>query len=172
MKDWFKKFICFLKKRFVMKRVGGFTFVETLSVLAIGAVLSTGTVVSTTKLIELSKKTAARSQINQFSSALQSYFLDCGRFPKSEQGLNALWEKPSVYPVPDNWDGPYLEKKPGCDPWGSNYKYVSAESEKLPAGVPSQLPYVVVCFGADGQEDTKMINGIFENEGDDIVSWK
>ena len=72
MKDWFKKFICFLKKRFVMKRVGGFTFVETLSVLAIGAVLSTGTVVSTTKLIELSKKTAARSQINQFSSALQS----------------------------------------------------------------------------------------------------
>jgi general secretion pathway protein G len=143
----------------------GFTFVETLAVLAIGAVLSAGSVVSATKLISFAKKTAARSQIDQFSSALQSYFLDCGRFPTTEQGLSALWEKPVLYPVPENWKGPYLDRKPGADPWGTDFEYLSAESSIMSSEVPEKLPFLLVSYGADKKKGG-------EGEACDIVSWK
>ena len=143
----------------------GFTFVETLAVLAIGAVLSSGAVVSATKLISLAKKTAAKSQIDQYSSALQSYFLDCGRFPTSEQGLAALWEKPILYPIPENWKGPYLDREPGADPWGTDFEYISAESSPMPAEVPENLPFVLMSYGADKKKGG-------EGEESDILSWK
>lgn len=143
----------------------GFTFVETIAVLAIGAVLSAGSIVSATKLISLAKKTSAKTQIEQFSSALQAYFLDCGRFPTSEQGLSALWEKPVLYPVPENWQGPYLDREPGADPWGSDFEYISAESSFMPSEVPENLPFVLVSYGADKKKGG-------EGEGSDIVSWK
>ncbi|MCR4580374.1 MAG: type II secretion system major pseudopilin GspG [Treponema sp.] len=146
-------------------RAEGFTFVETLAVLAIGAVLSAGSVVSATKLISMAKKTSARSQIDQFSSALQAYFLDCGRFPTSEQGLSALWERPVLYPVPENWQGPYLDREPGADPWGTNFEYISAESSLMPSEVPENLPFVLMSYGADKKKGG-------QGEACDIVSWK
>ena len=152
-------------KKIIRGKSDGFTFVETLAVLAIGAILAAGSMVSATKLIALGKKTSAKNQINQFSSALQCYFLDCGRFPTTEQGLSALWEKPILYPVPENWQGPYLDRQPGNDPWGGDFEYISAESSALPSEVPENLPFVLISRGADGKEDS-------EKEGDDIVSWK
>ena len=107
---------------FKEKRADGFTYVETVAVIAIGAILTAGSIFSATKLIASARRTAARTQIEQFGSALQTYFLDCGRFPTSEQGLSALWEKPVLYPVPENWSGPYLEREPGHDPWGTDFK--------------------------------------------------
>lgn len=142
-----------------------FTFVETLAVLSIGAIIAAGSTVSATKLISMAKKTAARNQIEQYSAALQSYFLDCGRFPTSEQGLSALWTKPDLYPVPENWKGPYLERKPAKDPWNTDFEYISAESSALPAEVPENLPYVLLCWGADKARGGK-------GEGEDIVSWQ
>ena len=151
------------------KEAEGFTYVETVAVLAIGAVLTAGSVFSATKIISAARKTAARTQIEQYSSALQTYFLDCGRFPTTEQGLSALWEKPVLYPVPENWDGPYLESEPCNDPWGTDYKYLSAESSPLPSQVPEKLPFVLISFGPDGKED-----GYDRIKGgsDDICSWK
>ena len=63
------------------KTAGGFTFVETLAVLAIGAILSAGSIVSATKVIAMAKRTSSKSQISQYCSALQTYFLDCGQTP-------------------------------------------------------------------------------------------
>ena len=142
-----------------------FTFVETLAVLAITAVLTAGCTVSISKLVSIAKKTSARNQIDQFSAALQSYFLDCGRFPTTEQGLNALWEKPILYPIPENWSGPYIERRPGKDPWGTDFEYISSESSVMPSEVPENLPYVLISYGADKQKGGKE-NGI------DIVSWE
>ena len=147
------------------KKSEGFTFIETLAVLAIGAVLSAGSIVSATKLISLAKRTSARNQIDQYSSALQSYFLDCGRFPTTEQGLFALWEKPNFYPIPENWQGPYVNRKPGTDPWGTDFKYLSSESSVMPSEVPEGLPFILVSYGADCKEGGK-------GEADDICSWK
>ena len=57
--------------------------------------------------------------------ALKLYKLDNGRYPTTEQGLNALVQKPSTDPVPMNWKvGGYLDKLPQ-DPWGHPYQYAS-----------------------------------------------
>ena len=143
----------------------GFTFVETLTVLAITAALTLGCSVSVAKLIASAKQTSARNQIEQYGAALQSYFLDCGRFPTTEQGLSALWEKPVLYPVPENWGGPYLERKPGKDPWGTDCEYISSESSFMPPEVPENLPFVLISYGADKEKGGK-------NGGEDIVSWE
>ena len=142
-----------------------FTFVETLAVLAIMAVLTAGCTVSITRLVSTARKTSAKNQIEQFSAALQTYFLDCGRFPTTEQGLNALWEKPVFYPVPEGWDGPYLERKPGKDPWGTDFEYISSESSVMPSEVPENLPYVLICYGSDKEKGGSA-------GGTDIVSWE
>ena len=147
------------KKR---KEAEGFTYVETVAVIAIGAVLTAGSVFSASKIISTARKTAARTQIEQYSSALQTYFLDCGRFPTTEQGLKALWQKPVLYPVPENWDGPYLDREPGNDPWGTNYKYLSSESSPMPSEVPANLPFLLISSGPDKKE----------GGSDDICSWK
>ena len=146
-------------------QVDAFTFVETLAVLSIGAIIAAGSSVSASKLISFAKKTAAKNQIEQYSQALQSYFLDCGRFPTSEQGIAALWSKPELYPVPEKWNGPYLNKRPGKDPWGGDFEYISAESSALPSEVCENLPYVLLCYGADGAKGGS-------GEGEDIVSWE
>lgn len=151
------------------KKINGkakaFTFVETLAVLAITAILAAGTTVSISKYIAKAKKTAARNQIEQYSAALQSYFLDCGRFPTTEQGLVALWKRPDMYPVPENWNGPYLEREPAADPWGTDYKYLSAESSSMPPEVPENMPFVLISYGADK-------NSGGEGNGEDIFSWR
>ena len=155
----------FTKEKKNERRNEAFTFVETLAVLAIAAILTAGCTVSIAKLVSMAKKTSARNQIDQFGAALQSYFLDCGRFPTTEQGLNALWEKPILYPVPENWDGPYVERKPGKDPWGTDFEYISSESSVMPSEVPENLPYVLICYGADKQKGGRQ-------DGDNIVSWE
>ena len=147
------------------EKAEGFTYVETVAVIAIGAILTAGSVFSATKLISAARRTAARTQIEQFSCALQTYFLDCGRFPTTEQGLGALWEKPVFYPIPEGWNGPYLDREPTHDPWGTDFKYLSSESSVMPAEVPENLPFVLISYGADRQEGGK-------GEDCDIVSWK
>ncbi len=153
------------RKRIHVGKAEGFTYVETIAVIAIGAVLAAGSLVSASKLISSARKTAARNQISQYSAALQTYFLDCGRFPTTEQGIAALWQKPVLYPVPENWNGPYLDREPGNDPWGTDFKYLSAESSLMPAEVPENLPFVLISYGADGREGGK-------GDDSDIVSWK
>ena len=165
MKKRIKKCLFYLEST----KVNGFTFVETLVVLAIGAVVSAGTYLSAVKMIETAKRITAKNQISQYSSALHSYFLDCGRFPTTEQGLEALWEKPVLFPVPDKWDGPYLEKKISADAWGNEYKYLSAESDYLPQGLPEKLSFIITSFGSNLKEESSFS----ANEvGDDIVSWE
>ncbi len=155
------------KKRtnFYEKTSEGFTYVETIAVLAIGAILSAGTVASASKIISIAKKNSAKSEIYQYSTALQTYFLDCGRYPTTEQGIDALWEKPVLYPIPEGWNGPYVNSKPANDPWGANYKYYSRESSIMPSEVPENLPYVLMSYGADNKEGG-------EGDASDIVSWK
>lgn len=155
---------CYAFKK-LEKREAGFTYVETVAVIAIGAILTAGSVFSATKLISAAKKTATKNQIEQYCSALQIYFIDCGRFPTTEQGLSALWEKPVFYPVPENWNGPYLDREPGNDPWGTDFKYLSSESSLMPSEVPENLPFILVSYGADGKEGGK-------GDADDICSWK
>lgn len=144
---------------------GGFTFVETLAVLAVSAVLASGTGIAASKLIETSKKVAVRNQIEQLRSAIQSYYLDCGIFPTEEQGLDALWQKPELHPVPEAWCGPYVSRKISFDPWGSDFIYLLGTNPGVPDGTPETIPFVIVSYGADKEEGG-------EGDGQDIISWQ
>lgn len=144
---------------------GGFTFVETLGVLAIGAILAAGASISVVKAIESAKEYSAKTDVAQYKAALQSYYLDCGTYPTTEQGLAALWEKPILVPVPDSWEGPYLDREIKPDPWGGNYVYIRKGSAAFPNECPENLPYAIICYGADG------VNG-GEGKNADIMSWR
>ncbi len=135
----------------------GFTFIETLIVLALTVILSAGIGISSIQYIEKAKRLAAQTQIETFRIALQTWYLDCSAYPSTEQGLDALFVKPLLSPVPEKWNGPYLDKKTPDDPWGHTYEY------RAPG--PDGLPYAIESRGADGRE-----GGTGHDE--DIYSWK
>ncbi len=101
----------------------GFTFLETLIVLSIMAVLTAGIGIPSIRYIDRAKQIAARTQMAAIRLALQEYYLDCDTWPTNEQGLSALTGKPELWPIPDAWAGPYLSSDPAHDPWGGTWYY-------------------------------------------------
>lgn len=147
------------------RRDEGFTFVETLAVIAVSSILAAQAGVAVNSLVQKSRCASARAQISSFTAALQSYYADCGVFPSSEQGLEALWTKPELIPVPQGWSGPYTDKKNFADPWGTPYSYLTQNSSVLPEGTPEGLPFVLLSYGADRKEGGK-------GNDKDIISWE
>jgi len=110
--------------RFVM-RPKGFTLVEIMLVVIIIAALSAMVIPRLVGRSNQAKIAVARSDIEaHLPTALKLYELDNGYFPSSNQGLKALRDKPTISPIPSNWNGPYIEKEP-IDPWGAVYEYTS-----------------------------------------------
>ncbi len=139
------------------KKDDGFSFAETIAVLAIMLILTAGVGFSAAGYVQKARRLSAESQIEVYRLALQSYYLDCGAYPTDEQGLEALWEKPVLYPVPAGWNGPYVDKEIQKDPWGNDFVYSTRRNRKL--------PFTVVSFGSDGFEGG-------DGDAEDIVSWK
>lgn len=135
----------------------GWTFMETLVVIAIILILTATVGFMAINSLEKSRVAAARSQIESFSTAVEAYYIDCGNFPTTEQGLGALRKKPETSPTSDNWSGPYIYKDAPKDPWGNEYEYMS------PA--PDGSPYGIRSFGADGIEGG-------DDKNADIKSWE
>jgi general secretion pathway protein G len=65
------------------------------------------------------KLVATRAQIVAFLTALKTYQRETGDYPTTAQGLQALRTNPGVA----GWQGPYLDKDIGPDPWGRQYLY-------------------------------------------------
>ncbi|NLY10192.1 MAG: type II secretion system major pseudopilin GspG [Firmicutes bacterium] len=147
-------------KKFLKRVVAdtlGFTLLEILVVVAIIGVLAAFVGPSVFQNISRSRQTAVVNQIAMFASALENYRLDVGRYPTTEQGLQALTNKPTLPPIPQNWNGPYLLSEPPLDPWGQPYNY-RYPGERNPGS------YDLFTLGADGQ-----IGG--EGENRDIGNW-
>ncbi len=163
---WKKRFLSDRKLSPEMKKArdGGFTFVETLAVLAVTALLAsqTGTVVSA--LVQKAKKASAKTQISSFQAALQSYYIDCGSFPTQEQGLKALVSKPDLIPVPSNWQGPYISSSLPKDPWGEDYVYLTKNSPLMPDDAPEGLPFAIYSNGGNN-ENGKSAQAV-------VASWR
>lgn len=109
---------------FAFRKKSGFTLIEIMLVVIIIAALSAMVVPRLVGRSDKAKAKVAQSDIDaHLKTALKLYELDNGNFPTSAQGLAALRTKPNSPPVPQNWDGPYIEKEP-IDPWGNPYVYV------------------------------------------------
>jgi len=123
------------------RRAAGMTLIEILVVLVlIGIVLGIvgGNFIGRG---EKAKADAAKIEIGQIGQALDLYKLEVGRYPTTQEGLQALVQAPSGA---SNWNGPYWKKSTlPKDPWGNEYKYTS----------PAQSgPYDILSLGADGKE--------------------
>ena len=103
-------------------RAGGFTLLELLVVMVIIGLLAAYVGPRYFAQIGKSERSTAKAQIEGLARALDTYRLDVGHYPTTEQGLNALVTRPSDEP---KWNGPYLQKAVPPDPWGRPYVYRS-----------------------------------------------
>ena len=100
----------------------GFTLIELLVVLAILTLLAG--LVGPRVLNQLggAKSKTAGVQIADLDKSLELFKLDVGRYPTTEEGLDALVKRPGSVNV---CNGPYLKGGVPTDPRGHPYRYAS-----------------------------------------------
>jgi general secretion pathway protein G len=135
----------------------GFTLIELLVVIAIIATLAAVVAPSIFRNVGDAKRSAARSQVESFALALNSYRLDNDVFPSTDQGLEALRTAPVIGEPARNWRGPYVSKVIGPDAWGRPWIYASP-------GRANATSFDLYSLGRDGK-----VGG--EGEDEDITSW-
>ena len=134
-------------------REAGFTLIELLVVLVILGLLAGLVGPQILRYLGSARSDTARLQIDELGAGLDLFHLEVGRYPTTDEGLEALVLEPAGV---NNWHGPYLKKNqvPG-DPWGNAYHYRSPGEHG---------PYDLYSLGNDNMQDG-------EGEAADIVSW-
>ncbi len=133
----------------------GFTLIELMLVIIIIGTLAALVIPRFTGRAEEARLTAAKADVqSNIPLALDLYELDNGNFPTTEQGLSALTAQPTIPPLPQNWNGPYLKKKP-VDPWGNTYIFTCP-------GVHNKEDYDLYSLGKDKVEGGE----------DDVCNWE
>lgn len=135
----------------------GFTLIELMVVIVILGILAGLIIPRIMGRPEEAKQLKAKMQIESIETALKLYHLDNGIYPDTEQGLQALVEKPDTGTLPKKWrTGGYLEKgKVPKDPWGNDFVYLSPGAHG---------DYDLLSYGADGVQGG-------EGKNKDIESW-
>jgi general secretion pathway protein G len=134
-----------------------FTLVELLVVIAIIAALASVVGPAIFGNVGEARHSAARSQLQIFALALDSYRLDNDRYPSTDQGLDALRTAPLSGEPLTNWKGPYLRQSVPADPWGRPYLYVAP-------GRVNRDSYDLSSLGKDGKTGGT-------GEDADVTSW-
>lgn len=122
----------------------GFTLLELVVVIIVLGLLAAIVAPQILGRVSDARTTAAQTQVELFGTALDSYRMDNGSYPTTEQGLAALRERPTRAPLPTNWRGPYLRKDVPLDPWGKPYLYRSP-------GERNTTGYDLSSLGRDGK---------------------
>jgi general secretion pathway protein G len=141
------------------RRRGGFSLIEIMAVVTVMLLLIGLVSVAVTGQIDKARVATTQAQLKQVESALAFYQMDNGRFPTSEQGLDALVRKPALAPEPRNYrpDGYLAGGQVPRDAWGNPYQYESP-------GQINTRSYDLWSYGADGQAGG-------EGQDADIGNW-
>jgi general secretion pathway protein G len=131
----------------------GFTLMEMIIVLSIIALLMGLVIANLGGVTDVAKGKKTQADIQAFRIALSAYQLQTGTLPTTDQGLKALWAKPTTEPIPDQWRK--IMDDEVDDPWNHPYQYQNPGKHN-PDG------YDVYSLGPDGQAGTD----------DDIGNWK
>ena len=136
----------------------GFTLIEIMVVIIILGILAVYIGPKIMGRPEEAKQVKAKVDISALETALKLYKLDNGVYPSTEQGLQALVEKPESGNIPTKWrDGGYLDKgKVPKDPWKNEFVYISP-------GVHGDFD--IISYGSDGVPGG-------EGQNMDINNWE
>ena len=133
----------------------GFTLIEVLVVVVILGILAA---VVVPRIMDQPDKAAvvrAKQDVGSLVTALNLYKLDNYSYPSTQQGLEALTQRPTGSPAAPNWkEGGYLDRLPR-DPWGNPYQYLSPGRNG---------DFDVYSLGKDGQPGGESYNA-------DIGNW-
>ena len=140
-----------------IKHAKGFTLLEIIVVVFILSLLAAIVAPRIIGRTDDARVAEAKVQIRNFETALKLFKMDSGFYPDTQQGLEALVQKPTSGRIPQNYrEGGYLEqRKIPLDPWGNPYLYVSP-------GLHGD--YDLISYGADGKEGGQGYDA-------DITSW-
>jgi len=147
-----------MKKGKTLQNNKGFTLIEILVVVIILSILVAVVAPRILERPEQAKRAAAGIQIRNIEGAIKLFYLDNGFYPTTEQGLDALVEKPTTGRIPKKYkDGGYLEGgKVPLDPWDNSFIYMSP-------GLHNK-EYDIESFGADNEDGG-------EGNDADVESW-
>ncbi|MFT7008495.1 MAG: general secretion pathway protein G [Colwellia sp.] len=120
----------------------GFTMIELLIVMVILGLLASLVAPKFFNKLKTAERGIAATQMSAFETALDTYRLDMGIYPKNLEDLRTGTES--------RWDGPYLPKAIPLDPWGNPYVYISPGTDGK--------PYELKSFAADGKEGGEEAN--------------
>ena len=135
-----------------MGSISGFTLFEMIIVLTIIAMLAGFVIFNIADAPNIGKITKAQADIDTFRALLSTYHLNTGRYPTTDQGLDALVNRPTKDPVPARWTA--VLTSPILDPWDHPYQY-------LIPGKHNPGSFDIFSMGPDGLPDT----------ADDIGNW-
>jgi len=117
-----------------------FTIIELMVVITIIGILASLVAPKFMGKLETAKVKTTKSQLEMFSTALDSFNLDTGRYPKESEGLKVLWIKNKDI---KGYDGPYLPKPVEADAWGNPYVYKTTSGDHA---------FNIISYGKDGKE--------------------
>jgi general secretion pathway protein G len=129
-----------------LRNVKGMTLIEIMVVITILGLIATVVTVNVLDRLDEAKVSTAKTQIKSLEEALDQYRRDNGVYPSTEQGLQALVEKPTIGRIPKRYPSKgYIkgDKVPN-DPWDCEYKYYSP-------GIQGH-EYEIYSLGRDCQE--------------------
>jgi general secretion pathway protein G len=136
-------------------RQRGFTLIEIMVVVVIIGLLTAVVTTQVMGRVDDARVNKARQDIQALGTALELYRLDNSRYPTTEQGLQALLQKPTIEPIPHAWNPHGYVARPSKDPWQQEYIYVS----------PGQNGgYDLYTLGRDGEEGGEGVDA-------DISNW-
>jgi len=130
----------------ILNSQAGFSLIELMIVVAILGLLIGIVGPKVMGSFDKAKVETTRVNMKNISSTLKQYRLDCGQYPTTEQGIEALITKPTAGSECKNYaPGGYLDKKQvPKDAWdmdylytsdGNNFEIKSLGADKKPDGV-------------------------------------
>ncbi len=116
--------VCRTKYKKSERNCAGFTLVEIMVVVVILSILAAIVVPKIMDRPDQAREAKVMQDIRALSAALDLYRLDNYAYPATDDGLEALIQRPSSLPTGAKWmEGGYIKRLPK-DPWGNPYSYL------------------------------------------------